>query len=260
MDRCRPQVAEHLLLGRSLAARMVETGIEDAVFDVANHLNHGVELITTQEERERLVELNAMAGKRAKNSTAYAAARNYLARAAGMLPSDAWTRRYADTFELYLALSECEYLIGNFVAADEMFGMMLDKARFDADRAKVYSLRIKLYQVAGKYEDGLVVALDALRYFGLSLPESDHEIRVAIEIQFREIPVNLRGRAIGELIDAPVASTPRCEPLSIFSWTRLLAPISGGRRSFLLSPSRRSTAPCGTAIRSNRASSTRSTR
>ena len=164
------KVAEHLLLGRSLAARMVETGIEDAVFDVANHLNHGVELITTQEERERLVELNAMAGKRAKNSTAYAAARNYLARAAGMLPSDAWTRRYADTFELYLALSECEYLIGNFVAADEMFGMMLDKARFDADRAKVYSLRIKLYQVAGKYEDGLVVALDALRYFGLSLP------------------------------------------------------------------------------------------
>ena len=202
------KVAEHLLLGRSLAARMVETGIEDAVFDVANHLNHGVELITTQEERERLVELNAMAGKRAKNSTAYAAARNYLARAAGMLPSDAWTRRYADTFELYLALSECEYLIGNFVAADEMFGMMLDKARFDADRAKVYSLRIKLYQVAGKYEDGLVVALDALRYFGLSLPESDDEIRVAIEIQFREIPVNLRGRAIGELIDAPVAVDP----------------------------------------------------
>ena len=54
----------------------------------------------------------------------------------------------------------------------------------------------------------LVVALDALRYFGLSLPESDDDIRAAIEIQFREIPVNLGGRAIGELIDAPVAVDP----------------------------------------------------
>ena len=170
---------------------MAETGIEDTVFNVANHLNHGMALITSPEERERFVELNAMAGKRAKNSTAYASARDYLARAAAMLPSDTWTRRYADTFELYLAFSECEYLVGNFAAADEMFGMMLDKARFDADRAKVYSLRIKLYQVAGKYDDGLVVALDALRYFGLSLPDSDDDIRAAIETQFREIPVNL---------------------------------------------------------------------
>ena len=206
--RAERKVEEHLLIGRALAARMAETGIEDTVFNVANHLNHGMALITSPEERERFVELNAMAGKRAKNSTAYASARDYLARAAAMLPSDTWTRRYADTFELYLAFSECEYLVGNFAAADEMFGMMLDRARFDADRAKVYSLRIKLYQVAGKYDDGLVVALDALRYFGLSLPDTDDEIRAAIETQFREIPVNLCGRPIGELIDAPVATDP----------------------------------------------------
>jgi PAS domain S-box-containing protein len=203
------KVAEHLLIGRALAARMAETGIEDAIFDVANHFNRGAELITTQEERERVFEVNLMAGKRARRSTAYAAARNYLAEAAAMLPPDAWMRRYDETFDLYLTFSECEYLVGNFAAADTLFGMILDKAASDIDRAKVHGLRIKLYQVAGKYDEGLAVALDVLRDFGLTFPDTDSGIQAAVEAQFREIPINLGERRIGELLDAPVAADPK---------------------------------------------------
>ncbi|SIO48499.1 PAS domain S-box-containing protein [Bradyrhizobium erythrophlei] len=200
--------AAHLRIGRVLAASTAPDALEDAIFDIVNHLNRGAALILAQDERERVVTLNLMAGKRAKSSTAYASARNYLAQATALLSSDAWIHRHAETFELYLLLSECEYLAGNFEAADALFEMILGRASSDLDRAKVHSLRIKLYQVAGKYDQGLAVALNALRSFGVTFPEIDQDINAAVEVQFRDIPINLAGRPIGELLEAAVAADP----------------------------------------------------
>jgi PAS domain S-box-containing protein len=202
------RAAAHLRIGRLLAARTAPDELEEVVFDIANHLNRGAALITTREELERVAEVNYVAGKRAKRSTAYASARNYLAQAIELLPADNWTLRYAQTFELYLAFSECEYLVGNFAAADALFDRILGIARSDIDRAKVYSLRIKLYQVASRYDAGAAVALDALRYFGVAFPDSEEGIKKAVDIEFRNFPLNLGQRAIRDLVDAPVAGDP----------------------------------------------------
>ena len=200
--------AAHLRIGRVLASRTDPLELEEAIFDIVNHFIRGAELITAQDERERVVELTLMAGKRAKNSTAYASARNYLAQAAALLSPDAWTRRYEETLELYLAFSECEYLVGNFADADALSDLILDKARSILDRAKVYSLRIKLYQVAGHYDDGCAAALDGLRDFGVTFPEVDQDIRAAMDAESREIPVNLGNRRIGELLEALPSRDP----------------------------------------------------
>jgi predicted ATPase/signal transduction histidine kinase len=202
------RAAAHLRIGRVLAAQTSPEALEDKIFDIVSHLNRGVALITTQEERDRLVELNVMAGKRAKYSTAYSSARNNLAQAAALLSPDAWERRYPQTFDLYLALSECEYLVGNFAAADALFDMILGQAHSRLDRAKVHSLRMKLYQVAGKYYDACTIAVGALREFDVLLPEADHDIKIAVDAEFANMPINLGGRAIIELIDAPLAADP----------------------------------------------------
>ena len=200
--------AAHLRIGRVLASRLGAEEFEETIFDTVNHLNRGTKLMTTQEERERVVELNFMAGKRAKGSTAYASARNYLAQAAALLSQDAWGRRYEETFELHLALSECEYLVGNFVEADALSDAALERAGSNLDRAKIYSLRIKLYQIAGQYDDGCTAALDGLREFGVTFPESEEDIRVAMDAEFRGIPLNLGSRGIGDLLEAPLAAEP----------------------------------------------------
>ncbi|RZL87009.1 MAG: PAS domain S-box protein [Variovorax sp.] len=201
------RAAAHLRIGRLLLAGTAPDALENAVFDIVNHFNHSAALIDG-EERERVAALNVMAGRRAKRSTAYASARNYLTQAAALSPADPWARRYEATFEMYLLLSECEYLVGNFDAADAMFDMILDKASSDLDSAKVHSLRIKLYQVAGKYDEGLAVGLRALRSFGVFFPEADEEIEAAVQAQFARLPVHLAGREIGDLLDAPVAADP----------------------------------------------------
>jgi predicted ATPase len=64
----------HLRIGRLLATRIAPEEREEAIFEIVNQLNRGASLITSQEEREKLAELNLIAGKRAKASSAYGSA------------------------------------------------------------------------------------------------------------------------------------------------------------------------------------------
>ena len=68
----------HLLIGRLLAVETPAEKREEAIFEIVGQLNRGAALITRQEERDQLAELNLIAGKRAKASTAYASALAYL--------------------------------------------------------------------------------------------------------------------------------------------------------------------------------------
>jgi PAS domain S-box-containing protein len=198
----------HLRIGRLLLAQLTADATAEHVFAVVNQLNRAVDLVVDVEEKASLLRMNALAGKKAKSAIAYASARNYLAQAAALAAPDAWRRLYDETFELHLLFSECEYLVGNFAAADRLFDLILANARSHVDRAKVYGLRMKLYQVAGKYDDGVAVALEALRLFGVTFPDADVEIQAAAEAEYRDVPLHLRGRRIADVLDAPRAADP----------------------------------------------------
>ena len=202
------RAAAHLRIGRALVSRTAPEALEDAIFDIVNHLNRGAALIVTETEREQAVALNFTAGRRAMNSTAYAAARRYLAQGVALLSPEAWAQRYDSTFDLYLAFSECEYLVGDFAQADALADMMLASARTHLDRARVFSLRIELYQLAGRYDESFEVALTALRDFGITFPETGQDIQAAFDDGLRNIRDNQAGRPIRELVEAPVATDP----------------------------------------------------
>src|SRR5258707_15230428 len=78
----------------------------------------------------------------------------------------------------------------------------------DLLRVEVHCLRIKLYEVSGRYGRGLEVALNALRAFGVAFPDGEQDVEAAVDAQLRCLPVNLAGRAIGDLVEAPVVSDP----------------------------------------------------
>ncbi len=68
----------HLQIGRLLATHIAPEEREEAIFEIVNQLNRGASLVTSRQEREKLAELNLIAGKRAKASSAYASALTYL--------------------------------------------------------------------------------------------------------------------------------------------------------------------------------------
>jgi PAS domain S-box-containing protein len=203
----RPEM--HLRIGRRLCEASEGRPTSEHVFAIVAQLNRAVDSIPNVSERRMLLRLNVLAGMKAKAGIAYAAARDYLAQAAALVTEDAWGRYYDETLELYLALAECEYLIGAFDSADRLFELMLGNARSDLDRARIYSLRIKVYQASSRYDESVVLALEALQLFGVVFPDSDDEIAATTAMEFRAISVNLRGRRVSDLLDAPVADDPK---------------------------------------------------
>jgi predicted ATPase len=92
----------HLRVGRLFAAHTPPEKREETIFEIVHQLNRGAALITSPDERAQLAELNLIAGKRAKASTAYASALKYLVAGAGLLPDDGWGGRRELSFALEL--------------------------------------------------------------------------------------------------------------------------------------------------------------
>jgi PAS domain S-box-containing protein len=198
----------HLQLGRIFYSRSVENANDKGLFDTVNQYNLGSSLIQTHEENKLLKNLNFSAGIKAKAATAYASAKEYFKLSAELMDENSWTSDYKFTFDLYLNLSECEFLLGNFYKADEIFNWLLNHAESKIDKTKVYRLRTILYQVAGRYQAAVENAIDGLKLFSINLPESQEEIQKAIEEEVSQIPENLNGRTVKDLLNAPEASDP----------------------------------------------------
>src|SRR4029077_3598774 len=135
----------HLRIGRLLAAHTPPEKREELIFEIVNQLNRGVAHITSRDEREELAELDLIAGKRAKNATAYASALTYLAAGRALLPEDRWERCGALAFALEFHQAECEFLTGALAPAEERLLMLSSRAGRLVDLASVTQVREELY-------------------------------------------------------------------------------------------------------------------
>jgi PAS domain S-box-containing protein len=203
----------HVRIGRRLLSHLPQEAVSARVFEIVNQLNRGVGLITDLAERDTLRQLNAQAGRRAKHATAYASACGYLRQATALLRTDAWRTQYEDTFTVELERCECEYLTGHVDVAQDLSRLILENACCALDRAQVYRLRIRLSEWAGRFADALTALRDALRLFGMTLPTSTADIQASSEAEHRAVAVNLCGRRVAELVDAPAATDPTVEML-----------------------------------------------
>ncbi|ARJ65153.1 hypothetical protein WV31_05510 [Magnetospirillum sp. ME-1] len=203
----------HLRIGRRMLDLIAPEDLDDQLFNVIHHLNLGCGLIADPGEREALCALNAQAGRRARASSANASARSYFVQARDLLADDAWETRYNETFALYLDTSECEYLVGNHGAADELFGMLLGKARSDELSAKVWRLRFRMFMVSGRYGEAVAIAVEALARFGLVCPQTEEETFQAVVAARQELAAHLEGRNVADLANLPECRIPAVSAL-----------------------------------------------
>jgi PAS domain S-box-containing protein len=200
------RAAAHLKIGRLLAAHTPPEKREEAIFEIVNQLNRGAALITARDEREQLAELDLIAGKRAKASTAYASALNYLVAGAALLVEDAWERRHDLTFALELHRAECEFLTGALAEAEQRLAALSSRATTTVERATVACLRADLYTTLDQSNRAVAVGLDYLRHLGIDW--SPHPREEEARREYERIWSQLGGRMIEELVDLPLMSDP----------------------------------------------------
>jgi PAS domain S-box-containing protein len=202
----RLRAEAHLRIGRLLAAHTPAEKREEAIFEIVNQLNRGAALITSRDEREQLAELNLIAGKRAKTSTAYASALDYLTAGAALLPESAWERRHELIFALELRRAECEFLTGELAGAEERLTALSARAVNTVERATVACLRVDLYTTLDQSGRAVAVGLDYLQQLGIEW--SPHPTEEAARREYERIWSQLGGRAIEDLIHLPVMTDP----------------------------------------------------
>ncbi|HEY4857768.1 MAG TPA: AAA family ATPase, partial [Xanthobacteraceae bacterium] len=198
----------HLRIGRLLAAQTPLEKREEAIFEIVNQLNRGATLITAQDERERLAEFNLVAGRRAKASTAYAAAQTYITAGCALLPEDCWEHCHALTFSLEFHLAECEFLIGALAAAENRLAMLSSRAGRLVEFAAVTCLRLSLYTTLDRSDRAVEVCLDYLRQAGIQW--SAHPTSDEVRQEYERIWQQIGGRPIEELAELPLMTDPEC--------------------------------------------------
>ncbi|MEG4208349.1 AAA family ATPase [Microcoleus sp. Pol7_A1] len=194
----------HLKIGQLLLKNTPEADREERIFDIVNHLNVGVELITQEAEREQLARLNLVAGKKAKAATAYSAAVEYFKVGRVLLTENSWKNQYELTLALSTKAAEAAYLSGDFEQMEKLASVVDNCAKTLLGKVKVYEVQIQAYIAQNKLLEAVNTTLQVLKLLGVEFPS---KVNLSdIEQALGETASILNGKRIEDLIDLPQMS------------------------------------------------------
>ncbi|MEH2056586.1 MAG: AAA family ATPase [Nostoc sp.] len=224
------KTATHLQIGQLLRENFSPIELEEKLFDIVGHLNLGMELITQPSVRQELAQLNLQAGVKAKNSTAYAAARVYLQTGIKLLQTNCWQHQYELTLSLYVTAAEVAYLNGDFDGVEQIATIVLQSAQTILDKIKIYEIQIAAQVLQSNVLEAIAVGRNALGQLGVELPTEADGAKTSKMLQI--LTTQLEGRQVEDLIDLPLTTDPTTQA-AMEVMGMLFSPIIQGMPSLL---------------------------
>jgi predicted ATPase/signal transduction histidine kinase/tRNA A-37 threonylcarbamoyl transferase component Bud32 len=161
----------HLKIGRLIQKQTSTEALAENILDIVNQLNVGLDLITNQDEKDNLANLNLIAGKKAKSSNAYEAAVKYFKMGLTLLVMDSWQNNYDLMLNLHIETAEVEYLIGNFDNSRSIANIILKQANNILHKIRVYEIEIKSYMAQNLMAEALEIGVKVLKLLDMHLPD-----------------------------------------------------------------------------------------
>lgn len=202
----RDKTHYHLKIGQLLLKATSKDLIEDNIFDIVDHLNIGVQLITEQSQKNELARLNLMAGQKAKAAIAYESALNYLNIGRSLLSEDSWQSVYELTLALCESTANAAYLAGNFEQMEQRVEEVLAHAKTPLEKTKVYLVKIQACIAQDQFRQAIQIALQALELLGIELPTQPSPERIAQELS--ETKQIVAEKQLEDLVQLPKMTDP----------------------------------------------------
>jgi len=206
------RTAIHYQIGQEWLTQSDDESLDADIFSIVNHLNLGQELITEPKTQMQLVDLNQMAGQKAKQATAFApsfaywqAAWTYLQMYHGGKDA-AWTAVYADTFAIHCELLELAFVSGYMDQVPQLTDIMVTRAENIADKARIYNINANYYLALSKRQESIEVGLALLAEIDLHIPAEPTFQDVFLMGQ--EVYALWSGKEVASFIDLPMMSDP----------------------------------------------------
>jgi predicted ATPase/signal transduction histidine kinase/CheY-like chemotaxis protein/tRNA A-37 threonylcarbamoyl transferase component Bud32 len=191
----------HLKIGQLLLKNSTLEERKENIFALVNQLNYGTDLLASDVEKYQLAELNLIAGRKAQAATAYDSALRYLKVGLGLLATSSWDEQYDLALALHQQAAEAAFLSGDFEYMEQLAVVVLQQAKTQLDKVKVYELRIKTCEVQRKLAEAVKLGLQALEILSVKLTESPTPLDIQQAIE--ETTENLVGKEIEDLINLP---------------------------------------------------------
>ncbi|MHC5936107.1 AAA family ATPase [Nostoc sp.] len=205
IDESHKQVV-HLQIGRNLLGKTLAERISERLFEIVDHLNHGIDLVTDQAERNEIARLNLIAGQKAKAAIAYSMAKKYLATARVWLAASSWQTNYDLTLDLYLETTEVAYLCGDFEQVEHWVAIVVQEGKTVLDIVKVYEVKIQTDMAQSQPLKAINTALQVLQQLGISFPQQPSKSDIQLEL---DAIASLFGeKPIGDLSHLPKMTEP----------------------------------------------------
>ena len=181
----------HLKIGRLLLCETQHDTLEEHLFNIVEHFNQGRELLDEQNEKSKLAQLNLQAGQKAKATTAYEAALNYLNIGLEQLATNSWQNQYNLTLNFHLEILENLFLSTHFEKAKTLSQILLQKAIHLLGKMRVYEAQMQIYTAQFQIFKAFEIGISAL---------------VMLEIHLEQEPP--KALVIENLINLPVITDP----------------------------------------------------
>mmetsp|Transcript_1921 Transcript_1921/g.4149 ORF Transcript_1921/g.4149 Transcript_1921/m.4149 type:complete len:1254 (-) Transcript_1921:1038-4799(-) len=163
--------SSHLLIGTRI---YMNTSSDDLlykfIFDIVNNINVGLNLITSQEQRDEVSQLNLTAGTKAMTSLSFCAAAEYFMAGIGLLAEDCWDCNYKLTLTLHQSASKAFYIAGEFDSLKLNIDEQLCHANCLDDKLHAYLCLVRYLSSAGKLNEAVEKTLSILGELGESFP------------------------------------------------------------------------------------------
>lgn len=168
----------HLKIARLLLKQYPLKKNSEYLFEIMDHFNQTIFIITDPKEKLLLAEYDLWAGEKAKAATAFQAARTYYQAGLDFIQPIDWKQNYKIAFNLKKELATTMYLTGEFDEAQKFFVELYEQASNTLDKVEVYRLNIQMLSTLNKHREAILLGRKALMLLGIKLPKHANTLQI----------------------------------------------------------------------------------
>lgn len=197
----------HLKIGRLLLNKYTTLDEQEKnIFEIAKHINKGIDLVKNAEEKIYFAKINLMAGKKAKTALAYQVALTFFKSAMNFIGNAGFKHHYALTLDVYQEAAEAAFLASENHEMKQYVDIVLAKGKNILDKIKAYEIQTGFYSTQGKYDDVISSCIKTLSLLGVPIPT--HFLKFHLLIALIRNRYLLRGNTLQNFKNYPRMTDP----------------------------------------------------
>jgi len=190
----------HAQIGTYLYQKFIENSYDNKIFDIVNHLNIGIAYLSA-DIKQKLGNLNAMAGKQALVSSAYGAAFEYNQKAIFL--------EQKPSLQLYEQAIEAAFLVAKFDELDKLFVEAIKLEAPITQKANIYLNKMYSLDARQEFDESVSYYVDFTKQLGINLSRNPHTLSIVGELVKTKLLLSSKNKE--QIIGLSLMNNPNLE-------------------------------------------------